>query len=368
MPMLVVSTCGTSVLTHGLRLDELALRTRTANSQRDELEADEAHALGELIERQTAALAQADIAEARRRSAEINGLLALYGGSLAGSGGDHQILLCSDTWQGHASAEAVEAWLQQHGCSVELHRCQELNTKRYEEFRLALGELARWATSTISSYRDQGWEVIFNLTGGFKSLQGFVQALGMFLADRCVYLFEGTDSDLMTVPRLPLRLDLEQVVAEQLLVFRRLAAGMACPAAECKDIPEVLLFQTGGECLLSEWGELAWAQAKREIYANQELLPPMVERLRYADGLAMTFQQLAADRRVIVHQRLDDLACYVTSKGRHNPNRLGVQKLRQAVDGSTHEADAWSDGDARRLYLHWEDDTLVVDRLGPGLH
>jgi hypothetical protein len=47
--------------------------------------------------------------------------------------------------------------------------------------------------------------VVFNLTGGFKSLNGYLQTVAMISADRCAFLFEGAP-ELMEIPRLPVRL------------------------------------------------------------------------------------------------------------------------------------------------------------------
>jgi hypothetical protein len=35
---------------------------------------------------------------------------------------------------------------------------------------------------------------------------------------------------------------------------------------------------------------------------------------------------------------------------------------------STHECDAWSDGDARRIFAHFDGDILILDALDKGLH
>lgn len=35
---------------------------------------------------------------------------------------------------------------------------------------------------------------------------------------------------------------------------------------------------------------------------------------------------------------------------------------------STHECDTWSDGDARRIFAHFDGDILIINALDKGLH
>jgi hypothetical protein len=38
------------------------------------------------------------------------------------------------------------------------------------------------------------------------------------------------------------------------------------------------------------------------------------------------------------------------------------------IAGSTHEFDAWADADARRVFCHYENGALILDKLGKALH
>ena len=40
----------------------------------------------------------------------------------------------------------------------------------------------------------------------------------------------------------------------------------------------------------------------------------------------------------------------------------------KAMSPSTHEIDAWSDKDAKRIFGHYEGDAFVLDKLNKGLH
>lgn len=68
-----------------------------------------------------------------------------------------------------------------------------------------------------------------------------------------------------------------------------------------------------------------------------------------------------------MNEKIDDLVRYLTTK--QHLKGLDVKQLRgNPLPPSTHECDAWSDQDARRIFMHYEGDTLVLDQLGKGLH
>jgi CRISPR/Cas system-associated protein Csm6 len=69
--------------------------------------------------------------------------------------------------------------------------------------------------------------VVFNLTGGFKSVQGFLQAISSFYADETIYIFQFS-SELLQIPRLPIKLDTQGIIDENLTIFRRLGLNYNC--------------------------------------------------------------------------------------------------------------------------------------------
>ena len=71
-----------------------------------------------------------------------------------------------------------------------------LATSDVEGFRSAIGELGPWCAEL--RLRSASNPVVFSLTGGFKAMQGVLQALGTLYADRTVYLFEAEGSPLLT--------------------------------------------------------------------------------------------------------------------------------------------------------------------------
>ena len=81
-----------------------------------------------------------------------------------------------------------------------------LSTASTAAFSAGIDDLIAWLERTIKPLR-ASYEVCFNLVGSFKSLQGYMNTLGMFYADKVIYIFEGQDAALITIPRLPIQVD-----------------------------------------------------------------------------------------------------------------------------------------------------------------
>ena len=364
MPTLLLSTCGTSLLTN-LAGEQRGLITRHANARTpEEVPAADRAILEGFIATAAERLLTADNAGKERLSAELNGLLRYYGGQLGRSRDTHW-LIATDTWLGTATAVAIAAVLEAAGQVVTIRRIQDLRTGNLAEFRSAMAELARLCAQEVEGLSQGGWRVVFNLTGGFKSVQGFMQALGMLYADESVYVFEGT-TELLRLPRLPISLDAAALAREHQAVLRRLAAGLPVAAAQARDLPDALLMEDEGQVTLSVWGDLVWAQAGPALLAER-LWPSVDEKLRFGPGLEASVRGCSADELHHINERLGDLARHL-HQTTYNPDRLNFKKLQRPQGTWTHEGNAWAMGAARRLFGHYEGGVFVVDALGDGLH
>ena len=358
----ILSTCGTSLLTYRVDEPTRALATRCANKKTyEEIAEPDQKILCDLIAQVQNWLPSASRTDVAIRSAELNTITKFYGDQPLAPR-DHHVLLCTDTWLGQQTADLVAAWLTLQGCSVEVKRQKDLQTTDLDAFQLALSELVHWSESTLPEWQKQGYRVVFNLTGGFKSVGGFLQALAMFYADETLYIFE-SGTTLLRIPRLPVpvTIDTVPVVRSYLTIFRRLANAL--PTADLSRFPETLLMRVRQNAILSEWGRLVWERAKKQVYAEQIYPSPsslLVFGLKFADSV----KDLAPDRMRILNERIDDLAHYLTDRT-FNPPSLDFKKLRgNPMPPSTHECDAWADGSAQRLFGHFDDDdTFVLDQL-----
>ncbi len=367
-PCLIVSTCGTSLLNNNVGSDLRTLLTDFANqSKPEDVPPEQRQRIQQHLDARHGEFArETDLKRLMDLSAELNGVIRFYGGN-PGVARDQHVLLATDTWLGESTARIVSDVLERHGHQVEVKRVRDLRTDDPDSFRWAMSDLVAWCAETLKGYRDTGYRVVFNLTGGFKSVQGFMQALGMIYADESVYVFERTEQ-LLRLPRLPVQLDSAAILRQDFAIFRRIAAGLPVREAEVADVPESLVNVLDGQAVFSPWGELIWQEAYRAVY-GAGLLEPITSKLRYGPRFRRSLEGLAPDRLRHVNERLDQLARRLEEGESYNPRSLDFKPLRGGShQGSTHECDAWADEGAKRLFGHFEGGSYVIDRLDKGLH
>lgn len=360
----ILSTCGTSLLTNQRNQEERTLVNTYANAtQRTDIPDSAAATLSMLLEQVAQRLSTADLLDVAKMSAELNALLKLYDGQVPVAR-DYHLLLCTDTWLGEAAAQLVATWLRQQGCNnVEVRRQKDLQTAQLTAFQLALSDLIQWCEDTLPGYRAAQYHIVFNLTGGFKSVQGFLQTLAMFYADEVVYIFE-SGTALLHIPRLPIRMDAEDTVRNHLTTFRRLAYDL--PVEAVSGIPETMLLRIDQQVTFSPWGQLVWERTKKQLYADA-IYPAPSPKLAFGPRFGNSVAGLPPDRRVIVNERIDDLARFLEAG--INLRSLDFKPLRgNPKPPATHECDAWADGDARRMFGHFEGEVFVLDLLDRALH
>jgi len=368
---LIISTCGTSTLTNLADDATRKLVTKYANVTADnDVPIDDRKPLLALLDSAKDKLKAADVITTKKASAELNGILSLAGDRTPLDSRDVHVLLHTDTWLGAAAAEIVASKLITFGIAPQLERIKSLNTLSRTDFDQGLRHLVKWAADTLPGYRTAQYNVLFNLVGGFKSVQGFMQTLGMFYADEIVYIFE-SGSELLRIPRLPVDLDsaAQKIMTDHARVFRRLdILGPQPSKSVSDDIPESMLEYANDLADLSPWGKLLWNAFQPKLYSEKLLASPS-DRIRFTDAFARDAAGLERDRFLILNQRIDDLMRHIELNDHPNPNRLGVTQLRaDPMPPSTHEADAWADADCRRIFFHYESNLAILDRLTDPLH
>lgn len=350
--LLIVSTCGTSLLRKGATRGDEAWLTDVAN----DITVDAAR-LTSIVATCRARLAAADEATRRRVSAELNGIGATFDKWKPDQ--YFHLLVHTDTALGRAAADLVQTSLGDH---VALMSASGLRTNDLASFRAALADITKQLDDVVRSYREKGWFVIFNLTGGFKSLNAYLQSLGMILADRCVFLFESA-SELMEIPRLPVRLSDLDDLRTHLTVFRRLAVGYLVTADQARSVPESLLMEHEGVVTTSVLGDVAWARHREALFCER-ILQPLSADLRVLDPVHKAFAALEPSQKVQVNEALDEFSAFIDSVRPQLKSRTFKKLQGNPVPGSTHELYAWSDGATGRLLGHYAaDGAFVFDRL-----
>jgi putative CRISPR-associated protein (TIGR02619 family) len=356
--VLLLSTCGTSVLTNRATPETRSWLIKIANEAT--LKADtgrlDAH-VAACKER----LLNAGKEEARDLSAEVNGIAAVLERWPASR--VQHVLVHTDTATGKAAAEVVAAFLENQGGYVQLLTAPGLRTDDFPSFRKALADL----TVDIENWtQDRSSIKLFNLTGGFKSVGAYLQALGMLYADRCVFLFEGA-SALMEIPRLPVRIADADEVRAHLHVFRRLACGYAVAEKDGAGVPDSLVLADNGEAKISVWGDVVWGKVRHTLL-SEKLLPPLSPKLDVKDAVLRAFDGLQEKgRRVLVNEALDALSAHLDLGSEPQKSHTFKKLKGNPTPPSTHELYVWSDRDAWRLCGHFEGGRFIADSLGPHL-
>ncbi len=366
-PYFVLTPCGTSILTN-VAGGNRGLVMKHANAKQWDAIPDEPRAaLQEVVALAKRKLSTASLEEAKKASAELNTLIHLYDHQLENHPSDLHFLLSTDTCMGRATAEIIQEWLKTRGLNAQAYAPSDLQTADLQAFRLALSDIVRWCDETITPVR-QNYRVIFNLTGGFKSIQGFLQTLAQFYADETVYIFESAEG-LLRIPRLPglpNSLEPEANLREYLQPMRRLALGLT--VVDSSALPDMFILELEGESGLTVWGDVVWKKARPAIY-KETFWPPPSAQIRYSDAFEKEARHLDGNCWLDLNTRMDQLAAYLEMESHPNPNSLDFKPLKgKSKFPSTHEMDAWADKGGWRIFAHYDGDILVLDNLGPGLH
>ncbi len=320
----VFSTIGTSLLTNPINQanpDEKDWYDRlrdAANLTEGETPSDVLSIIKTLESRAKDKLLQSRVDVIRRASAELNGIYGLYQEQLHHGNQDIHWLIATDTAQGKATAAIVETFLKSQALtSVNTYVPPGLSTASTNTFSDGIDNLIAWMQETIPEFKARGYKICFNLVGSFKSLQGYLNTIGMFYADEIIYIFEGHNSELITIPRLPIKVDTE-LIAPYKMQLALMDAGATMNAADVRGIPESLVYQLEGEVTLSNWGKLVWGESKGEML-SQELLP--FPRLQYQPTFVEDYQQISNQReRVKLQETLAKVSRYlIESNGDTTP-------------------------------------------------
>jgi putative CRISPR-associated protein (TIGR02619 family) len=301
MRRLVISTVGTSLLTNQIneRKDPkhwLSDLTKTANLTLETISLKYPGVdkiIKDLKERAEAKLANSNILEIREASAEINGIYGLYEEQLSQGKQDMHFLIATDTAQGQVTAEIVKNFLREKEIVAEIITPKGFSTKSNESFTSGIDEFLNWIEDTIPGYKDNNYQICFNLVGGFKAIQGFANTIGMFYANEIIYIFEGS-STIIKIPRLPIKIDTSVIKPVE---FALMAAenSLSISMNQLAEVPESLLFICDNEATLSNWGKLTWNNSKRDLFTHKLLEFPY---LSYEKSFLKDYERRTVDEKI----------------------------------------------------------------------
>ena len=268
-----ISPVGTSSLTNFVKKNKLALDVyEYANLSEEEYSADIKAEFDRIVEELKEQAETWSVVDAKKASAELNGLLSFDKDMVSD---DLLFFIVTDTYQSNLAFEVVNAYLSnKFGVEGQKIKLKSLTTKNKNDFLEGIKELLRWSNENLSGYRENNYSIYFNLTGGFKSLLGYLTPIGMFYADSIFYIFE--TGDLIEIPKLPLRID-EELFAKYAEEFLLLDANFFLEKDKVSAIPLTLLENVTNNLYgLSVWGELMWSQVKQKILTQNLLKLPHI--------------------------------------------------------------------------------------------
>jgi putative CRISPR-associated protein (TIGR02619 family) len=308
-PLLLISTCGISLLTNILRQEKMnGLDSRTLSSLSNKVDLEDIPEnsqadLAELFETTRQRLLVMDIDEAAQASAELNGLSRVDG---ALSKRAMHYFISTDTYVGKQTADLVATWLKEHGANVQIQTIKGLTTRDSTSFMDGAKNLLQFLTGIVREY-SPSYYVIFNLTGGFKSLLGLMTTIGCFYADEVVYVFESGD-DLIRIPRLPIKLD-DQLFKAHATELLRMSEDDYISVEEAENIPRALLEDVDEQHVgLSVWGALIWEQYSPDLLSQELIKLPY---LQYESSFRKDFGNLQKEDKIKLQQTLAKVAGYL---------------------------------------------------------
>lgn len=264
-----------------------------------------------LSEKAKEVLQKGNIKSHRNLSAELNGLYGLYGDDLSKDSVDVHWLIATDTTLGRYTANVVKEFLESKSFTqVQVYPPENLSTVSSHQFVQGMQHLMKWCEETIPGYKERGYQVIFNLTGGFKSLQGYLNIVGMFYADEIVYIFERS-AELLRIPHLPIQIDPTPIqnYATQLAMMEH---GHMFPVDELSGLPDGMLDIDKGDAIISDWGLLVWNRLRSDIF-QKALLP--FPRLVYLPEFHRFFERADRQERVKLQESLAKIAYLLEGSG-----------------------------------------------------
>ncbi|MBL1215641.1 MAG: putative CRISPR-associated protein [Ignavibacteriae bacterium] len=317
MKSLIVSTIGTSLITNPATKEERNLLNQHSNHKEKNCPEEIKLLIEKLFGSISEKLNSSDNSVIRKASAELNGILGFYNEDLSSAENDFHFLISTDTLQGIKSAEVVANFLGVKNIACQPYTVPKLTTLNKEVFSEGIKNLLKWFDETIAGYKNSGYQIIFNLTGGFKSLQGYLNTIAMFYADKIIYIFESESAELIEIPRLPIKID-NSIFENDLSKFL-LLADEKLNFNEFPEIHESLIDRIDDYIILSVWGELVWNKVKYQLLKNLVELPNLI----YEQSFQKCFDNIIDVREKVTV--LETLA-KVSNLLRSNNNNVAVLK------------------------------------------
>jgi putative CRISPR-associated protein (TIGR02619 family) len=358
----ILTSCGLSILTNYLKKFDISPNSvyKYSNKQKGEIDIDFLKIFEQHIKTLKKDIVTYDDKQLQKISAELNALIRFMNDNFDKK--DFHLLLHTDTYFGSVSAGIIQVLLQSKGLVVEKYLAKDLKTSDIESFQLALSDVVKDLSSVLVDFKDKGYEIIFNLTGGFKSVNSFLQTMASLYADKSIYVFETSD-ELLYIPRMPIKID-ENIFVTNIKLFRLLDIETNLPKSIDK-LPKTLVMKIGDSFTLSPWGEIVWQKFKAEYYKSN-LLEPISQKIEFSKEFKNDFEQLSPNEKFQFNKSLDKLERYCYDKT--NLKSLRYHSLTGKISQQySHEFYAFDGDDSRRAYCNEKNEKIILEKIGSHL-
>jgi CRISPR/Cas system-associated protein Csm6 len=221
-----------------------------------------------LKERAEKKLKNGDIQTIRRISSELNFIYAFYEQNLEQGKNDTHFFITGDTALGHTTSDIIREFLLKKGFNIGVYNPSGFSMMNYATFAGGINQLFKWFGETIPGFKERGYKVYFNLVGAPRTLQAYMDIIGMLYADELIYIFEGMKSNLINLPKIPIQINTSFI---QPIEFALMEVG-AIPVSEVNHVPDIFIDVIENEAIMSELGKLIWKECKN-VFLSGDLLP-----------------------------------------------------------------------------------------------
>ncbi|WP_446336424.1 putative CRISPR-associated protein [Coleofasciculus sp. G1-WW12-02] len=372
MPRLVISTVGTSLLTNQIDdefdsgwNEELQKYANLTRDQVNQSHPELVNKIAELKEKAEKVLSTGNTLGIREASAELNGIYGLYEEDLSQGQKDIHWLITTDTEQGRTTAEIVKSFLVDQGIvntNIYPEPGSGLSTANTHNFSKGIAQLIPWIQQVTEGYKKQA-KICFNLVGGFKAIQGYMNTIGMFYADEIIYVFEGSNK-LIKIPRLPIEVNKSEVEPYKVpLAMMDFDRELLTSWEETKKVTSNWVLVVEPDMTLSTWGQLIWNQCK-EYFLSQDK-PLKFPKIEYTHSFLDDYKSKPSDEKVILQENLARAACLLNNHtdGISAMKQDGIFRLRR-YEGKHKDIDHFDLPKARRVSCLAKDGQLYLRHYG----
>ncbi|MDI6712826.1 MAG: hypothetical protein QMD96_06250 [Anaerosomatales bacterium] len=194
---------------------------------------------------------------------------------------DYHMLIASDTFQGKEVAERLRQIFQRRGQTVDVVAVRGLTTESETAFQNAMKEFLATLQNQLDSFvarQGKQAEVIFTVSGGFKSMVAMMTAFGLLKGAPVFLMFE--TGGLLRIPAMPIVFDESKVSDDALALLEMMDRELMPDAERMRDagVPDILyVVDEAGTATLSAWGLAVLQTLSRRIYPERLLAWPRIE-------------------------------------------------------------------------------------------